>query len=137
MTRSRARAALARVHPLTAGIGAYALAALVVHDVAALVVLALVTLAAEVVIHRRSRVARPGWRPSRVVELVVGAALVRRDGIVRPVLGLLVSGALAVALGTLGVLVVLTAAHGLALIAGAVFAGLVALWHHHERLAVR
>ncbi|MHB1781827.1 MAG: hypothetical protein ACYCTE_03885 [Acidimicrobiales bacterium] len=134
MTTTRARAALARMHPLPAGIGAYAVVSLVVHDVAALVVLALAVALVEVAIHRRARLERPGWRPGRVVELVIGAALVRRDGIVRPLLALVVGGALAVGVGLVSLAVVASAAHGLGVLAGGLVAALVALWHRHERV---
>ena len=136
--RAAARTTLARTHPVVAGAGAYGAVALVAHDVAALAVAGVGLGLVELVVHRRSRLARPGWRPSHVVELVLGAALVRRDGLVRPILSLVGYGVLAVVLGLLALDVVATAAGGLALVAGVVTGTLVAVWHHHEgRLAVQ
>lgn len=130
---ARARSGLSRLHPVVAGAAGYGLVALVVHDVGALVAAGIGLALVEVVLRRRSSLTRPGWRPSHVVELVIGAALVRRDGIVRPLVGLVIGGALAVGLGLLGLVVIVGAAHGLAVLAGVACAALVAIGHRRER----
>jgi Spy/CpxP family protein refolding chaperone len=65
---------------------------------------------------------------------VIGAVIVRRDGLVRPVLVLAILGALTVILGALTLVTLATAAHGQALLAGGLVAGLVTIGRRHHRL---
>lgn len=125
-TGSRAREALHRITPVEAGVAAFGLVAITFGAWLAVLVVLLAWGGFELWHrHRQHRAAMSiqGRLPRGLVELVLGAVLLRRDG----VLGSMAWGIIVVAVVGLVALVVVglivSAAHGLALLAGIVAAG--------------
>lgn len=140
-TLARAQAIAGHVSSPGAGALAYGAVALVAGDLGALVALAVAAALVGLVARHRGRPARTGWartgwRPSHVVELVLAAVVVRRDGVVRSVLGALLVVVAALAVLLLGLVVLLEAAYGLALLVGLATAVAVALLRPHQGPAV-
>jgi len=134
--KARARSVLDEITPAVAGVGAYAIVGLVFGAVpAVLVVLVALAVIEASIHHREARRMRRAARTGRngvskgVVELVIGAVILRRDGVIGSVLaavtallvGLLVL-TLSLGLVLLGLGVVVSAAHGIALFVGVVAA---------------
>jgi hypothetical protein len=133
----RALDSLRRLGPWRFGAIAYLVVALAAGAILGALVVALAWGGTELVLRHRNRppaVSDGRFHPSRgLVELVIGAVVVRRDGLARSFLWTLFGSLVAVTVTLAAVVAVVVAAHGVALIVAAVVALGVALWRRHDR----
>ena len=138
----RLRHEVARIDVAEAGVGAYVVVAMIAGAWAAVLIVLGALLAIEAWRHHHHR-PKPApnvdgsWRPSRgLAALVLGAASVVHSGLGRSVLWTVLGVVIVALVAYLAVGLVIDAAGGVALVAGAVAAGGLALWRRQRPSSV-
>ena len=133
----RALASLRRLGPWRVGAIAYLVVALAAGAIVGALVVALAWGGAELVRRHRNRppAVRDGrFHPSRgLVELVIGAVVVNRDGIARSFLWTLFASLVAVTAALAALVAIVVAGQGVPLILSLLATAAVALWRRHDR----
>jgi len=137
----QARRAVRRLGAWRVGALAYLVLALATGAVLGALVAGLVWTSIELRRHHRSHVAlkasryEPGaFRPSKgLVELVLGAVVINRDGVTRPLFWMLFAGLIGLCLAVGALVAIVAADRGLPVVLGLCLAGVVALWRKDDR----
>lgn len=137
----QARRAVRRLGAWRVGAIAYLVLALTTGALLGAPVAALVWGAIELRRHHRSHVALKasryepgGFRPSKgLVELVLGAVVINRDGVIRPLFWTLFASLVGLGLAVAALVAIVAADRGLPVVLGLCLVGVVALWRKDDR----